>query len=79
MATHASVDMWELVFKQVLLKTILTHPLRNTLPKIVMYDYTKIPAVHGKSFHKGDVYQFVTYSVEKDLLKNHSKSRIKKN
>ena len=35
------------------LKTILTHPLRHTWPKIVMGNHTNTSAAHGKSFHKG--------------------------
>ena len=58
LATGASADVPGLVFKQEwgsheCLKTILTHPLRHTWPKIVMGNHTHTPAVHGKSFHKG--------------------------
>ena len=45
LATRASADVLELVFKQ--------EWLRHTWPKIVMENHTHTPAVHGKSFHKG--------------------------
>ena len=58
LATSASVDVSELVFKHEwrsleCLKTILTHPLRHPWPEVVMGNHTHTSAVHGKSFHKG--------------------------
>ena len=58
LATSASVDVSELVFKHEwrsleCLKTILTHPQRHPWPEVVMGNHTHTSAVHGKSFHKG--------------------------
>jgi hypothetical protein len=58
LTTHASADVSELVLStsgeaMSAKKTILTHTLRHTWPKIVMENHTLTPAVHGKSFHKG--------------------------
>ena len=47
LATRATVfkQEWR---SQECLKTILTHPLKHTWPKVVMENHTHTPAVHGK-------------------------------